>query len=106
MRELERAGLSTAAIRNASRRRQALKVGPTTDVPSIFHCCALGLAFGDASQDDDFEEHRRNENEMYEQRKKEREEREAQLRSQYLATQREPVMEEAYEVIEGDVAVQ
>lgn len=108
MRELEEQGVSTAAMRNRARRRKARGIGSrdvkgTDDIPSLFKCCGVGLAFGDATED--YEAYRQHEKELYEERKKAREAHEAQLRAQYrkthVATQSQSnKMEEAYEVVE------
>jgi len=87
MRELEEQGVSTAAIRNRSRRMKAWRKssgGPvgSEDAPSIFNWCGVGLAFGDATEKD-YETARIQQKQMYEERKKAREAREARLRSQY-----------------------
>lgn len=108
MAELERQGLSTAAIRNRSRRRKAWsnggRFGSTDDVPSLFRCCGIGLAFGDATEED-YEEMRQHDKALYEERKKAREEREQQLRSHYRRKAGQGGVdggneEEAYEIVE------
>jgi hypothetical protein len=101
LRDLERAGLSTAAIRNAQRRRKAQQERNTADIPSIFQCCGLGLAYGDDTEED-FEASRQHEKELYEERKKAREEREADLRYGYVKQQREKQtsVEEIIEVVD------
>lgn len=102
MKELEEQGISTAAIRNRARRREARGRGlnGTDDIPSLFRCCGVGLAFGDATED--YEEYRLQEKEEYEKRKKERERYEEQLRLQYrkkVVTRPKANAEEAYEVV-------
>ncbi|GKY91609.1 hypothetical protein MPSEU_000132800 [Mayamaea pseudoterrestris] len=104
LRDLEKDGVSTAAIRNAQRRRKAQQKGlhaGTADIPSIFQCCGVGLAFGDATEED-YETSRQHEKEQYEERKKAREQREAQLRQNYIKTQREKQtsIEEIIEVVD------
>jgi len=85
--ELEKQGITTAAVRNRRRRRNARGKGgdpnaANEDIPSLFRCCGVGLAFGDGN-DEDLEDIRRRERDLYEERKKAREQREAQLRSHY-----------------------
>jgi len=110
MRELEEQGVSTAAIRNRSRRMKAWRKssgGPvgSEDVPCLFNWCGVGLAFGDASEKN-YEEARIQQRQMYEERKKAREAREAQLRSHYRRQhfihqgQQSSLDMEAYEVME------
>jgi hypothetical protein len=103
MREMEEQGQSTAAIRNRARRRAAMNKEHrgTDDIPGIFGCCGVGLAFGDATED--YEADREHQKQLYEQRKKEREEHEAMLRSQYRrahAQRPRDDMLEVYEVVE------
>mmetsp|Transcript_44903 Transcript_44903/g.108993 ORF Transcript_44903/g.108993 Transcript_44903/m.108993 type:complete len:340 (-) Transcript_44903:2702-3721(-) len=55
MSDLEARGYTTSAIRNAKRRRKASnrsyrqKMAAHEEVPAVFSCCAMGLAFGDAT---------------------------------------------------------
>lgn len=110
MKELERQGITTAAIRNQSRRRQARMnntgLSGSADVPSLLACCGVGLAFGDATEED-FQATRQHEREAYLERQKEKEAREQELRMQFLklsakkkAAARRDDVEEVYEVIE------
>jgi hypothetical protein len=110
MRALERQGITTAAIRNQARRRQARMnehgLSGSADMPSLLACCGVGLAFGDATEVD-FQTARHHEKEAYLERQKEKEAKEQELRMQFLklsakkkaAARREDV-EEVYEVIE------
>lgn len=99
--DLEKQGLSTAAIRNRSRRRKAWGGGGigTDDIPGLFRCCGIGLAFGDATEED-YEEKRKHDKTLYEERKKQRELRELQLRTHYRRKPQLDDTEEAYEVVE------
>ena len=89
MKDLEERGLSTAAIRNRKRRRKAAKeahpymVSQSQDTPSIFACCAVGLAFGDATEDGD-DAYRMLEKRKYEDRQKQQAAHEEALRRQYM----------------------
>ena len=109
MKELENQGITTAAIRNRSRRRQA-RMGPhgnsgSADMPSLFACCGVGLAFGDATEED-FEASRQHQRDQYLERKKEKEAKEEELRIKFKklaakkrAARRDDV-EEVLEVVE------
>ncbi|CAJ1938060.1 unnamed protein product [Cylindrotheca closterium] len=89
MQELEDKGMSTAAIRNRKRRRKAAKeahpymASQSQDTPSIFACCAVGLAFGDATEDGD-DAYRLLEKKKYEERQKQQAAHEEALRRQYM----------------------
>lgn len=89
MKDLEERGLSTAAIRNRKRRRKAAKeahpytASQSQDTPSIFACCAVGLAFGDATEDGD-DAYRLLEKKKYEERQKQQAAHEEALRRQYM----------------------
>lgn len=107
MTDLENNGMTTAAIRNRARRRQA-RLGPQAaaaggDTPGVFACCGVGLAFGDATEEDD-DATRQFQKEQYEEMKKEKEHHEVELREQYLkkmlARKNGNDVEEAYEVVE------
>jgi hypothetical protein len=90
LRDLEKEGITTAAIRNAQRRRKAQQRNAqtgTADIPSLFQCCGVGLAFGDATEED-YEAARQHEKEQYEERKKARERREEELRQNYIQAQK------------------
>lgn len=83
MKYLEGQGMTTAAIRNRSRKRQA-RMGSrgtsgSTDVPTLFACCGVGLAFGDSTEES-YQQSRQHEMDQYMDRKKEREDREEELR--------------------------
>lgn len=108
MKQLEQEGRTTSAIRNRSRRRKARMKGATrrsggADVPNIFSCCGVGLAFGDATEEF-YSVTRQYEHEQYEEQKHEREMKEAQLRETYGKTLKTKVrtndVEEAYEIVE------
>ena len=89
MRDLEANGLSTSAIRNRKRRRKAVnrpyrtKVAASDDAPSIFSCCAIALAFGDTTEDDE-DAYRKLQKQRYEEMQKEQASYEAMLRKRYL----------------------
>ena len=108
MAELEQQGITTAAIRNRSRRRQARMEAKgntgSADVPNLFACCGVGLAFGDSTEED-YEATRQYQRDLYLQRKKDKEEYEADLRNKYQqkAARKElhgGAVEEVVEVIE------
>jgi len=99
---MEEQGLYTAAIRRRSRRRRAYEgtKGGESDVPEIFRWCGVGLSL--MEDPGDYEEIREREKTQYEERKKEREQREAQLRSSYRRQMaaNANAEDEAYEVVE------
>jgi hypothetical protein len=104
MTDLERQGLSTAAIRNRARRRMTRhEISGSEDIPSLFSCCGVGLAFGDATEEDN-ETRREYQRAQYEQKKQLRAEKEEKLRqhflSQQIANKRRNDVEESYEVVE------
>ncbi len=108
MAELEQQGITTAAIRNRSRRRQARMEAKgntgSADVPNLFACCGVGLAFGDSTEED-YDATRQYQRDLYLQRKKDKEEYEADLRNKYQqkAARKElhgGAVEEVVEVIE------
>lgn len=88
MNQLEKKGHSTSAIRNRKRRRKASRGKPvaSADVPSIFSCCAVGLAFGDATEDDDAA-YREFQKKQYEERVKQQQMHEDAIRKLYLRSQ-------------------
>lgn len=108
MRELENDGITTAAIRNRSRRRQARMdrehVG-SADIPNLFACCGVGLAFGDATEED-YEATRQHQKDQYLERKKEKEAKEEELRVKFqkMAAKKKAArrsdVEEVFEVVE------
>ena len=55
MKHLEEQGITTAAIRNRSRRRNArMNQNGTTgsgDIPNLLACCGVGLAFGETTEE-------------------------------------------------------
>jgi hypothetical protein len=81
----EKLGYTTSAIRNRKRRRKASRGKPiaSADVPSFFACCAVGLAFGEATEEDD-EAYREFQKRQYEERVKQQQIHEEALRKQYL----------------------
>jgi len=114
--------MKTAAIRRRARRRKAaarsgggnVVVAPDEDVDEtdddvsngMFRCCGAGFLFGDNTEED-YQEIRMHEKTLYEERKKSRAEREAQLRSNYRrhkqtskASQGGNSAAEAFEVLE------
>jgi hypothetical protein len=113
MKELEEKGITTACIRNRARRRQARLssngIAGSADIPNLFACCGLGLAFGEATEED-YEASRQHAREQYIARKKEREEKEAELRKQYRKSaakkfaERGTDVEECFEVVDDDDA--
>ena len=80
LKHMERDHLSTAAIRNRSRRRAA-EQRKDDNMMDLWNCCGVGLAFGEESED--YEAKRENDRIQYEERKKAREEKEAELRAQF-----------------------
>jgi hypothetical protein len=104
---LEREGVSTSAIRNRKRRRKAAarsgpkKIFMSADAPSFFNCCAVGLAFGDATEDDD-DAYRQCQKTQYEERQKQQSMHEDALRKKYMkrnGTLNNPILE-AVEIVE------
>ena len=85
MTELDRQGVTTSAIRNQKRRHRAKRGKPTAseDTPSFLSCCAVGLAFGEATEDDD-EAYRDYQKRQYEERVKQQQMHEDALRKRYL----------------------
>ena len=102
MDSLEAQGMSTAASRNRARRRKARRNMQTSDdTPCLFNCCGLGLAFGDGTEEEADAERVR-QNEIYEEKKRQRLEKEAKLR-QYRSHKRPSGhMMEALEVVEDE----
>jgi len=102
MTDLERKGMSTSAIRNRKRRRKATnrsyysRVQQHDEAPGIFNCCALGLVFGDLTEDDDaaYREYQRR---QYEERVQQQQEHEDAIRKKYLE---EHGMKEAGQLLE------
>lgn len=110
--ELERQGITTAAIRNRSRRRLA-RMGPrgtsgSADIPNLFACCGVGLAFGDATEEN-AQASRRHQKEQYLEHRKDKEAKEEELRIQFkkLAAKKKAArsnadVEEVFEVVEEE----
>ncbi|KAG7374682.1 hypothetical protein IV203_013777 [Nitzschia inconspicua] len=102
MKNLEQRGLSTSAIRNRKRRRKAVnrsyhtKVQQHAETPSLFNCCAAGLAFG-ALTDDDDRAYREYQRRQYEERVRQQQEHEEEMRRKYL---QEHGMKEANQILE------
>lgn len=104
MSALEKQGITTAAIRNRIRRREAPRgLAGSADIPNLFACCGVGLAFGEATEES-HEAMRRHQREQYLERKKEKAAREEELRSKFqkMAAQKKAKqnVEESYEVVE------
>lgn len=111
MKQLEEQGMTTAAIRNRSRRRQARMnqrgVAGSGDIPSLLACCGVGLAFGEATEEN-YEATRKHESDLYLERKKEKEAREEELRLKFqklsaqkkAAAARRNDVEEVLEVVD------
>jgi hypothetical protein len=108
MADLEKRGMTTAHMRNRIRRREArASQGALTaagDMPSIFACCGVGLAFGEATEED-YSATRQREREMYLEKKKQKEEREASLRKTFFSKSAKTHghgsnVEECFEVVE------
>lgn len=92
MNRLEREGVSTSAIRNRRRRRKAAQkkqeegygmLVTSEDTPSFLSCCAVGLAFGDATEEDE-KAYRDFQKKQYENRVKQQQMHEDAIRKQYL----------------------
>jgi hypothetical protein len=113
MKHLEEQGISTAAIRNRSRRRTARMnqngISGSGDIPNLLACCGVGLAFGEATEED-YQSSRQHEKELYLDRKKQKEAKEEELRIQFqklsakkrAAAARGEDVEEVLEVVEGE----
>ena len=93
MSHLERIGCTTSAIRNSKRRRKASnrsyghKIATHDETPTLFNCCAMGLAFGDASDPstalDDIA-YRQYQKQQYKEKTLQQDLHEEQIRSQYF----------------------
>mmetsp|Transcript_28239 Transcript_28239/g.65399 ORF Transcript_28239/g.65399 Transcript_28239/m.65399 type:complete len:123 (-) Transcript_28239:652-1020(-) len=100
MSELEAQGLTTAAIRNRRRRRAARSGAVASgDAPGLFQCCGVGLIFGDATTED-VEASQEYERERYEERKRDKAQKEALLRQYHPRAKTETKYNEGIEVIE------
>ena len=97
MNDLESRGLSTSAIRNRKRRRKAANRSYFSKLsqPSLFNCCAIGLAFGDGTDDDDA--YREFQRKKYEERVQQQQAHEDALRRRYLKDRN---MKEATAILE------
>lgn len=81
--ELEKEGVSTQAMRNRARRREARqRLAASEDAPDLLRCCGVGLLFGDATEEDEAAARAR-EKELYLEKKRAKAEREEKLRRTY-----------------------
>lgn len=106
MATMDKKGISTSAIRNRRRRRKATqksqraRAAQSGDVPSVFQCCAVGLAFGDATEDDE-DVYREFQKKRYEERQKQQAAHEEALRKKFLREKGDKgTIIEAVEVVE------
>lgn len=92
MERMEAEGVRTSAIRNRRRRKKAAirkqeqgygALVSSEDAPSMLACCAVGLAFGDATEEDD-KAYRDFQKKQYENRVKQQAAHEEALRTRYL----------------------
>ena len=101
MTSLEQQGLSTSAIRNRKRRRKAVnrsyhsKVQQHDETPSIFSCCAAGLAFGALTEDDE-QAYRNYQKRQYEEKVQQQAEHEESIRKEFLQS---VGMKEPHEIV-------
>jgi hypothetical protein len=91
MDNLEAQGFTSSAIRNRRRRRRAAEKAKSgkwfsvsEDSPNIFSCCAIGLVFGDATEDDDEATYRKFQKKQYEERQKQQAAHEEAIRKRFL----------------------
>lgn len=105
MANMEKEGKTTAAIRNRTRRIEARKkkaaISASSDIPNIFTCCGVGLAFGEATETDQ-DAVRDLESEQYQEQKRQQEEHEEKLRSDFKKkiSKSQDDTEEMYEMVE------
>lgn len=101
LRELGEMGLSTAAMRNKERARNAKKTTQKTgeDVPGAFALCGIGLLFGDTSGEDE-ETRRLKEKDGFEQRRVAELQKEERLRQFRMRQKESNYLKESYEVVE------
>lgn len=106
MANMNKQGLSTSAIRNRRRRRKATqknqrsRAAQSGDAPSLFQWCGAGLAFGDATEDDE-DAYREFEKKRYEERHKQQAAHEEALRKKFLREKGDKgTVIEAVEVVE------
>lgn len=103
---MEQNGMSTAAIRNRSRRRKALQRFEGGAFSNLFNCCGVGIAFGDDFEvAEDYQTSRDMQKQQYEEKRKAQLEHESELRANFRKNQiahknAEGNMEEAYEIVE------
>jgi hypothetical protein len=84
MDQMEEEGRGTSASRNRKRRRNANRsMMISEDAPDLFACCAMGLAFGDITEEDE-DAYREFQNDQYEERVKQQEMHESDIRDRYL----------------------
>ena len=84
MDQMEKEGKGTSASRNRKRRRKASRsLTMSEDTPDLFACCAMGLAFGDITEEDE-DAYREFQNDQYEERVKQQEIHETAIRERYL----------------------
>jgi hypothetical protein len=106
MRELEKQGITTVAIRNRARIRQRNRRPDVLsgDLSGLFCCGGIGFSLDDFTPDD-YEAQKEYEKSRYQQKKKSKQQREEQLRHDFakpLQAKRQQVDEagEVYEVVE------
>lgn len=83
---MEEQGLSTAAVRNMVRRRNAAKeatTNPAQDFINLFNCCGVDLGLGGGNKEKYWDVTREMETARYEQHVREKAEREEALRKAY-----------------------
>lgn len=108
MENLESMGLTTSAIRNAKRRRKFTSKKHKAksyeeDSSTVFNCCAMGLAFGDDSDLYDDIAYKQHQKQAYEEKVKQRDEYEDQIRTKYM---RERGMLDSLQMLEKVDAVE
>lgn len=105
MRDLEKQGITTVAIRNRARTRQRRRPGMMNgDMSSLFCCGAIGFSLEDFTPDD-YAAQKEYQKSMYEEKKKSKMQREEQLRHDFAKTlqakrQQVDQVDEVYEVVE------
>jgi hypothetical protein len=103
---MDKQGVSTSAIRNRRRRRKAAKKNQRSraahsgDAPSLFQFCGVGLAFGDATENDE-DAYRDLQKKRYEERQKQQAAHEEAIRKKFLREKGDKgTVIEAVEVVE------
>ena len=97
---MEEEGLTTAAVRNMTRRRQAAKeatTNPAQDFINLFACCGVDLGLGGGNKEGYFDFTRELETARYKETTQEKAHREEMLRRRY---QRKPPRENLVENVE------